>query len=78
MLLGRIKSPFSFPHMFKDVPNKEDRRRVKLFYSDVHWEYLKYPKAYSKYTLQFPLTVYEINPFFYINTTPNDNLLFLK
>ena len=36
LLLGRIKSPFiSFPCVFRVVPNKEDQRRVKLFYSDV-------------------------------------------
>ena len=34
--MGRIKSPFlSFPCMFQNGPNKEDQRRVKLFYSDV-------------------------------------------
>ena len=36
MLVGRIKSPFiSFPCFNLIVPNKEDQRRVKLFYSDV-------------------------------------------
>ena len=36
MLVGRIKSPFiSFPCILKYCPNKEDQRRVKLFYSDV-------------------------------------------
>ena len=33
MLLGRIKSPsISNPCIFQSVPNKEDQRRVKLFF----------------------------------------------
>ena len=36
MLLGRIKSlSMSNPCVFQNGPNKEDQRRVKLFYSDV-------------------------------------------